>query len=225
MDKFPVIKKSVLNGVVVRFTSAKSGEVLEGDEGDIGHHSDGWVDCTDTQQWEDYEMPTPDKAPLLEMTLVELADDWIAAQVVSESKEWVDYTQKNCHRETRNLEIYINQISLGYKSSMLPTISDQATLEQCVEWITEIVKDLEIRPDKPKSDFYHEGFEIITDSEAVVKTRTCIATTYNGYAYVWDEDNRVMQSYSSTLWQMPATKYKVVTEERGVVTTLRVVEV
>lgn len=54
--KFPVYKKGIYSGIVVRFDSLNSGEVMNGNRRyTSGFYSNTWADCLNKEIWEDLE--------------------------------------------------------------------------------------------------------------------------------------------------------------------------
>lgn len=72
--KFPVYKKGIYSGTVVRFDSLNSGEVLKDTKRyNVGHYSNNWADCLDKEVWEDVEWDEESKSeigqPIIEETI------------------------------------------------------------------------------------------------------------------------------------------------------------
>ena len=62
--KYPIYKKSIVYGQVVKFTSEKEGVIIvaAGDrfsDHEVGHKSNDWVPHTDAEVWEDYAYEEP----------------------------------------------------------------------------------------------------------------------------------------------------------------------
>lgn len=225
--KFPIRAKHKVNGTIVEFYGVTNGKTIKGNNSfPPGEERHNLQRCDDSEFWTILDVP----APILEMTLTELFGGFLVAQIIIEKKEWRDQLSENSANNisatTENLSIYANSLSFPLDKTThthVPEMTSRSNRSRVIEWITEAVEKLEVRPGKPECGHYKPGFTAIHGATGAEEE--IIYVDPHGHASHINSSHLCLEKWAHTHWKMPCKTYRVETEVNGIVTTLRVVEI